>query len=147
MTIKGLYNGVKAMDVDLVINTAIDKSLPALVQENKKQLYAGFDKSGEKIKRKYRNNKYARVKFGMNPAPGLGTPDLFVTGAFFAGIDVEREGNDILRFGSTDEKGESLERKYDPFGLGGDYKKEFIGKSLRPNLNIEITKATGLKFN
>lgn len=145
MTITGLYNKVKSMDIDKVIDTAVDNSLVAMTAEQKKQLYAGFDKTGNKITRKYRNNKYARVKNSMNPLPGLGTPDLRLTGAFYSGIGIERQGS-VLHIESSDSKNDALESKYDPFGLGGAYKKEFIDKSLRPNLNSLITKATGLKF-
>ena len=82
----------------------------------------------------------------MNPLPGLGTPDLKVTGAFYSGIRVDYNSG-VLTTKSSDEKADELEKKYqDIYGLGGNFKKGFIKNSLRPALNKEITSLTGLKF-
>lgn len=146
MTIKGLYRKVEQIDNDKIIGNAFESTVDDLAEENKKQLFEGFDKTGEKISRKYSNNKYARVKNEMNPLPGLGVPDLKVTGAFYRGIRVDYQGGKLIT-ASSDEKGTDLEEKYaDIYGLGGEFKKEFIKNSLRPALNKEITAATGLKF-
>lgn len=146
LTIKGLQRKVAVFDTDQAIDQAFTKTTGDLADENRKQLYAGFDKNGKKITPKYRRYKYAAAKYEMNPLPGLGTPDLKVTGAFYRGITVEYESG-ILHTESTDKKGPMLEQKYeDIFGLGGAFKKEFIDKSLRPALNKEITAGIGLKF-
>lgn len=146
MTIRGLYNKVKKFDTQKAIDNAFESTVDELADQNKKQLFEGYDKTGEKIKRKYRSNKYARVKNEMNPLPGLGTPDLKVTGSFYRGIRVDYSGG-TLRTKSTDEKGDDLEAKYDNiYGLGGEFKKDFVNDSLRPALNSGITSAIGLKF-
>lgn len=146
-TIKGLYKRVKNFNPNKAIDEAFEQTVDELAEKNKEQLFEGKDKTGESISRRYRSQKYARVKSEMNPLPGLGVPDLKVTGAFYRGIRVDYQGG-VLKTTSTDEKGPELEAKYEGiFGLGGEFKKQFIKDSLRPALNAEITKATGLKFS
>lgn len=146
LTIHGLKRRFESLDTEKVINATMDKSLDALTEKNKEQMFAGFDKTGNKISPKYRKNKYARIKNEMNPTPGFGTPDLKVTGDFYAGMATVRDGNVLNEF-STDYKNEWLDEKYDPFGLGGDYKKEFMEETLHPNLISEANKTIGLKIN
>lgn len=134
------------MDISEVIQTAVSNTLDDLNEENKKQLFEGYDKTGEKITRKYRNNKYARVKNEMNPLPGLGVPDLKLTGAYYRGRKATLSG-DVITVTSSDEKAEELEAKYpDINGLGGQFKKEYQVNSLSPEINKGITAVTGLKF-
>lgn len=52
------------------------------------QLQAGIDGSGNKIAPTYASPYYAAKKNRMNAAPGIGVPDLFVTGAYYKGIGV-----------------------------------------------------------
>lgn len=145
-TIKSLSKKIQQLNTDAVIDTAFKQSTDELAVENKKQLFEGFDNTGEKIKRKYRSNKYARVKNQMNPLPGLGVPDLKVTGSFYNGIKVDYQSG-VLTTEPSDSKGADLEEKYSGiFGLGGKFKNEFINKTLRPAINTQITAATGLKF-
>ncbi len=68
----------------------------------------------------------------MNSNPGYGNPDLFVTGEFYAGIEAKVNGN-IISVDSVDEKGPALKEKYNPFGLGGPFKLDFINITYRPN--------------
>lgn len=53
-----------------------------------KQLQAGVDGTGRKIAPEYASKYYAAKKNKANSAPGLGVPDLFVTGAYYKGIGV-----------------------------------------------------------
>lgn len=49
---------------------------------NRKQLFEeGVDSEGNKLK-PYKRAKYARAKHAMNPLPGLGNPDDYLTGKF-----------------------------------------------------------------
>lgn len=146
LTLPALYNRVKNLNTDEVITDSFTESTTAFEEENRKQLFEGQAKTGE-ITKKYKNNKYARVKNEMNPLPGLGTPDLKVTGAFYRGIRVEVSG-ETLNIKSTDSKGPDLEAKYkDIFGLGGVYKKEFLDTTLRPKILKKISTLTGLPIN
>jgi hypothetical protein len=141
-TIKTIRKKFEALNTDDVLAKAFESSVDGFTAEQKKQLYAGLNKEGGRL-RKYRNNKYARVKNEMNPAPGLGNPDLFVTGAFYEGVEVKLAGQ-AIDIQSIDEKGPDLKEKYHPFGLGGDYRKEFIDNVYQPNFRKEVKKRTGL---
>ena len=121
ITLFDMMRRVKAMDIEKIVFDAMDANLTNMADENKKQLYAGLDKTGEKITPGYQRNKYARVKNEMNPLPGLGTRDLFATGKFYVGITFERQG-DVIQEKSSVSYAEFLE-KYKRFGLGGRFKK------------------------
>lgn len=146
MTMQELLRRAEKLDTDKVINEAFDESTEDFAEKNREQLFTGQTKAGGKITYKYRNNKYARVKNQMNPIPGLGTPDLKVTGSFYRGIRADVSG-DVIQVQSTDEKGKDLEAKYaDIFGLGGEFKSSFLNDGLGPRIQQKITTLVGLKF-
>jgi hypothetical protein len=70
------------------------------------------------------------AKNSMNPLPGLGVPDLKLTGAFYRGFQT-KVTPEAFSTSSTDEKNDALTAKYDPFGLDQESKSEYIEK-LRP---------------
>lgn len=145
-TIVSLNRKIQQLNIDKVINHAVENTLPDLIEINKDQLLHGMDKNGEKITPKYKRNKYARVKNEMNPLAGIGTPDLKVKGDYYKGLTAKLEGGTIVET-STDFKAEFLEPKYDDIhGLGGEYKKRYQDKNLRPAIGTEIEKTIGLKF-
>lgn len=146
LTISSLSEKFKALNTDKVIDESLNETKDEFKAINKSQLKSGFIKTGEKLKPSYRSKKYALAKNEMNPLPGLGNPDLFLTGAFYEGIDVE-VGKDVFDIISKDEKGPELENKYkDIFGLGGTFKSEYTKEKLAPALKKKISKFTGLKF-
>ena len=84
---------------------------------NRKQMYAGIRTDGEKIKPDYHNSNYAKYKQAKNPIPGLGTPDLFLTGKFYKTLDTELVGM-TMKVKTGVDYGEKLRNKYpDIFGL------------------------------
>jgi hypothetical protein len=110
------------------------------VEENKKQLFEGFNKAGNNLKT-YASADYAFYKYSRNPGPGLGNPDLYDTGAFYQGIQAIVSSGTIS-IGSTDPKEPELLAKYPGiFGLGGKFKREFIANKLRPVYMSEVRKA------
>lgn len=147
LTISKLLSNFKALDTDDVIDNSLKETMPAFEREQKEQLTSGLNNKGNKIAPKYRSKKYAAGKASLNPLPGLGTPDLKRTGAFYAGIDAE-VGNGVIDIISKDEKGPALESKYpNIFGLGSSYKKEYLDRDLRPLVHKKITNFIGLKFS
>lgn len=84
----------------------------------------------------------SRVVYGYPDEP----IKLKKTGAFQAAIEVKIEGGTI-NTDSTDEKSEKLKRRYgeEIFGLGGDYKREYNKKHLRPAIVQAVKKRLGLK--
>lgn len=95
-----------------------------LTDLNRKQLKEGQNKEGRTLN-KYRSSSYAKRKNEMNPAPGLGNPDLYLTGAFQSSFVVDVRGDDVV-FSAGDSKAPALEAKYGPaiFGLTDESKTE-----------------------
>ena len=129
------------MDVKQASYEAVVQTKEVITDLQKEQMYQGLNSEGKKIGR-YRNNKYARAKFDMNPLPGLGIPDLKLTGAFYAGFKTEVTP-EIFITSSTDEKNADLTAKYDPFGLDQESKTEYADKlkpvftkNVRDKLNV-----------
>jgi hypothetical protein len=147
MTIVSLSEKFNQIDTDKIIQESLVETTPQFETSQKDQLYHGKTKTGAPIRPRYRNPKYAAGKAAINPLPGLGVPDLKLTGDFYSGIDVE-VGNDVFDIISEDEKGPALENKYpNIFGLGTTYKSDYLTKGLGPVVRRKITDFTGLKFS
>lgn len=140
MTIVGLYNRVKAVDTDKVINDAFQNSKSDLEDINRERMNDGVRADGSIMP----NYSYISQKVYGYPNSPI---KLLATGAFQRAIKVEVNAA-IVKTDSTDEKSPMLKARYgeEIFGTGGDYKKQFLDESLRPNFNKEISAATGLKF-
>lgn len=146
LTIAALTQKFKALNTGNIIHESFIETKEAFEQLNKEQLRAGKTNTGDEIAPRYRSNKYAIAKNEINPLPGLGTPDLRLTGAFYAGIDAE-PGKDVIDIISKDEKGPALENKYSGiFGLGTTFKKQYLEDELAPAVQEKINLVTGLKF-
>lgn len=143
-TARALYRRAQKVDIDSAIQDAFLQNKEYFEEQNRKQLTAGFDKQGARLRR-YRSPKYARVKNAVNPLPGLGNPDLKVTGAFHRGIHIARFTPTALTLTSTNSKAENLLKSYpNVLGLGGTYKKDFINTRLRPAFIRNVRKPIGL---
>ena len=143
-TVLQLRERIRSMDIDVISQNSIEETKDEIVKKQKEQLLQGLNAKGEKIGR-YRSNKYARAKNQMNPLPGLGVPDLKLTGAFHAGINVTIN-TETFKTESTDSKGPDLEAKYgnEILGLNEESKDEYVKESLRPEFLKRIRKITGL---
>lgn len=116
MTIGGFLRSVKALNTDAAVDDAIEQTKEKVVELNRSQLLRGENKDGDRLG-KYRNPAYARMKAAMNPLAG-GSVDLKLTGGFQREMFVDQR-RDALVLGSTDEKTQSLLRRYPgAFGLG-----------------------------
>lgn len=146
LTITSLAQKFQQLDTDKIVQESFEETKEDFKQSQKEQLKAGKTKTGQGITPRYRSPKYARVKHEMNPLPGFGTPDLYLTGAFSQGLNVEFS-SDTIDIISTDEKGPDLEHKYrDIFGLGTTFKKNYLESSLAPLVREKISTFTGLSF-
>ena len=139
-SIRAFAQKVEALNIDTALQTAFTANEREIADQNRKQLYAGFDKKGQRLK-KYRNSKYARVKNQMNPVPGLGNPDFFLTGAFQRAISVQVQGGTIRTLMNDSKSDDLLKRDPDIIGLGGEFKKELIDTKLRPAFLAEVKKS------
>jgi hypothetical protein len=130
-TVNAMIGRMKALDVKAVSFNSVVETKETITEIQKEQMYQGFNGSGKKIGR-YRSYKYARAKNSMNPLPGLGVPDLKLTGAFYSGFKTEVTP-ETFKTTSTDPKNDELTAKYDPFGLDKESKAEYAVK-LKPVL-------------
>ena len=147
LTISALKSKFETLDTNKIIQESLVETMPDFENANRDQLRGGINNKGESISPRYKTQSYADFKQGLNELPGNGVPDLFVTGAFYAGINAE-PGNDAIEIFSKDSKDPELENKYpDIFGLGNNFKNEYLQHSLKPTVQEKITTFTGLRFS
>ena len=115
-TIKQLRDSYRKIKVQEQVQQALRVTQRSYIALLKAQLYAGFNvygrKMGEEPYGAYVLPAYAIEKERMNPLPGLGNPDLFLTGAFYDGIKTYPQ--EILEIGKDRGGGGEAER-------GGDH--------------------------
>ena len=98
-------------------------------------VFTGKGSDGKTLKR-YRNQDYAVYKHGLNPYPGLGVPDLKLTGAFLRNLKVVILTNRQYEIISTDAKYQDLLDKYGDTMLGLNkvsivqYKEQYFNEAL-----------------
>ena len=137
---------VEAIDLQAIGVAIIVDSKPELLQLNKDQLMnEGVDKNKRKLK-SYSSNSYAVRKNRMNPFPGLGTPDLYLTGSFQDGFTLRINSKSTFDIYSTNSKNNDLTKKYgkDIFGLTEDSKTEYQREIMQPELVKNVRKAMRL---
>ena len=97
--------------------TIVSEIQELILNYNRGRLLKGQDAQGQKITPDYSRVKYARAKNQMNQLPGIGTPDLKVTGKFYAEFYLTSQNGKFEIF-SSDWKSKALSNKYgDIFGL------------------------------
>ena len=146
LTITSLLQKFQTIETEAIIQDSFNDTQYQfeLIQQN--QLIAGKTNTGDPISPPYKNEKYSTKKNAMNPLPGPGIPDLFLTGSFSKQINAIPEGDRILIF-SNDEKAPVLEDKYkNIFGLGTNFKIQYLNENLGPSLREKITNFIGLQF-
>ena len=163
-TILQSMSALKSLNIRQMAIEAIEKNLRDMVSLNQSQLYEGKTTSGKRFRKyaKYKTadgREYADMKNQMNPRPGLGNPDLNLTGAFYRAIFAELEGDNFI-MDSTDEKSGLLQSMYDgnsPGQLSADGEASNIFGLTRENWELfrdkcredfckEFEKRTGLIF-
>ena len=141
-TIKALYRRAQALNIDQVIETALDETVDKgefFEDQLRKQLTAGFDKTGARL-RPYKSRAYAAKKHSQNPLPGYGNPDYRLSGRTHRGLHAESTREFITVRSPTHYFKFLLKRDPGAFSLGGQYKKDFIDQRLRPTLFTHIRK-------
>jgi hypothetical protein len=105
----------------LAFEVVVDKEQAIKDLQTTQLAFTGLNRKGRKL-RKYRSRAYAIFKNKMNPYPGLGTPDLKLTGSFLRRLELGFASNKEFVIYSTDEKFEALKEKYgeDFLGLNKD---------------------------
>jgi hypothetical protein len=120
----------------------IQAQLPSLIEQvgdeavayNQQQLYrSSVDRFGKSLT-KYTSLSYALKKYQRNPLPGLGRPDLNLTGTLYRGMYLKVDRKSFY-LGSYDAKESKVERKYgkDIWGLTRESKGR-LSRDVRPLL-------------
>lgn len=146
-TIPELLQAVQALNINQEAVRSIEATAGMIVEFNRDQLKRGFNARDLRIGPRYRNGQYALMKNEQNPEPGLGIPDLILTGAFTDAIGVEVMEDEYEVF-STDAKAPQLEEKYNYIlGLGPKKLEQYTTEHVRPVFQERITEVTGLEFD
>ena len=123
---------------------AIQDTETEFIKLNVEQLESGFDSKKKRL-RKYRSPQYAQLKNQQNALPGLGNPDLILTGAFTGSFNLNVAAENYTIF-ATDYKANDLTKKYgdDIFGLGETQNEYYSQNVVFPVMMETITTMTGL---
>jgi hypothetical protein len=126
-------------DLPRIAEASIEAVKQDYVEAQKFQLEQGSASDGGTF-RKYQSAAYARKKNQMNPAPGLGNPDLKYTGAFYRGITATI-ANGKIKVQSSDKKAQELEAKYGKdkiFGLNPEEMQDFTQLKVKPEFSKQV---------
>lgn len=147
MTIQGLLDKVKTVNLREEVPVIIKRTSAELILFNQLQLYTkGQDSLGSKLA-PYKSIAYAHKKEAMNPQPGYGNPDGKLTGEFYQGFYVEADQK-VFGVDSKDGKSDKLKKQYGDtiFGLDQENKKKYSLGPVFNGVRKYITFKTGLVF-
>jgi hypothetical protein len=138
-TIKAFNDRLQAFDTEKVLMDVFMEANAIVIEKNLDQLQEGKDKNGNTFK-KYSMQDYAEYKHELNPKAGMGNPDLKLTGNFWQGFVLNKEGATGYKIKSTDSKAGDLESKYgeDIYGLSDPKRDEFVSETYRPKLAAKV---------
>jgi signal peptidase I len=147
MTINFLYDKIKALDINKISVDSLNETNRERETLNIEQINQGFRADGTPILPSYTQYTIQIKRAKGQPYDRVTLQD---TGDFYRGIKSSAAGNSIVT-DSTDSKTAKLKKKYETargklFGLGKEFKAEYIEKDLRPVFNQKIQVATGLKI-
>lgn len=155
-----LTDRIEALDIKATIVTSVQQTSYEIISFNSEQLNSGIRSDGLTLKPydpklkyygkeypQYRKEYYEQFKNSLNPNPGLGNPDLFLTGEFYKGIGVVVNANsNSFTVSSSSEKAKRLELRYGSqiYGLTKENKTKYAIDVLQPTLNTNIKNQLGL---
>lgn len=146
-TIRKMLTGVKSIKLKEQLPIIIRNTSGEILSLNRFQLYnQSVDKQGDPLQL-YGSLSYALEKNRMNPAPGFGRPDLYLTGSFQRAMYVE-VNDTFIKVWSRDRKTDQLVTKYtqDIFGMTPASKSQYAQKTVFPQIKNHITAKSGLLF-
>lgn len=123
-------------EVDKQITNILNANKSYLIELNTSQLVEGKDSHGDSMGTTipYRSAKYATYKHQINPLPGLGVPDLRLTGDYWDSIRAIIKARQVQMI-ATDSKASQLAR-YEAIGLAPESYPE-VSNLLRRKLNFK----------
>lgn len=129
-----------------IVVMCVEQSQYEILAFNRGKLYEGRNRYGQPISPQYQSGEYAEAKQDHNPKPGLGVPDLYVTGEFYNGMFMVVNASQYsFTIESKDEKATKLEVKYkDIFGIAPEDNGYLANEILKPKIVKEMVKQLGL---
>lgn len=132
-TIANLLRAVRVQDQRNEALQAMADTRDNYLQYQKHQLFTGFDSKEQRLL-PYASKTYAEKKAAMNPLPGFGNPDFYLTGEFYRSFraDIDNEGFRLYATDPDQDKVSFLERR-DPniWTLAPNAMKDYI-TDLKP---------------
>lgn len=157
-TISALYTRIKSLDINKISVDSLSETKERLVEWNKEQMLEGKNRFGNDLP-SYLTDPYFKTpesalrysqwkdKITPNPKRKSGIMNFYIVGSFHNSITAAITGGSIKY--DAPFLGREIESKYgdEMYGLGGEIKKEYISKDLRPVFNKKIEQVTGLKLS
>lgn len=148
MTARGLIRKLEAINVASIVVESVEDTEKDFIEANTTgQLLFGIDKNDQRITPGYKSKYYAKKKALINPLPGLGTPDLKVSGNFYdkMRIKVNRENIEIS---SGVDYAKRLEENYGDsiYGLNDKQRPAYIFGPFFNAFKNKFESFTGLKL-
>jgi hypothetical protein len=154
-----MLNIFKAMNITDIAEEVLNKTSPVALEANKDQLFDGKLSTGEDISPTYLEDPYFKSKESAqrysdwkdaitpNNRRKKGVPNLFINGAFYQSIEVQAKGGGLL-YHSSFYAASDIESKFSDnvYGLGGEYRDEYLDNNLVPKWQQRIESETGLMF-
>jgi len=138
MRLNQIIQKLQNLNVEAIAIQALEMNTEQMENLNREQLLMGLNSGDEQLNPTYASMSYASMKQQMNSTPGLGNPDLKLTGAFHNSIKYQVMGNSVV---SSADDPNGLESKYtDSFGtplmLGSMAKHELKELHLKKSVKI-----------
>ena len=140
--LSGLNFGQEA--IDAIIETEDDY----LQLNTEQQLQYGTDNTGNSIQPTYKNKYYAKKKNIMNPLPGMGVPDLKVSGEFYKQLKFADVDKQHIEIASDVDYAKYIEKNYGTaiYGLDNNNRPRYTFGAFFETLKLKIETITGLTF-
>lgn len=142
-----LLDRLDKTEIQPIIILCLNESQYEILAFNRGQLYAGQDNKGSLQSPIYAEERYAIHKEEENPVPGLGIPDLFVTGEYYNSLKltVNQSQYNFTIFSEGVDYAAKLEAKWNKsYGLDPENTSYFANEILQPKIVIELKTQLGL---
>jgi hypothetical protein len=142
-----LLDRLDRVDIKPVIFLCLEQSQYEWLGLNRGQLHDGQDNTGSLQHPLYAVERYAIGKAELNPVPGLGVPDFFVSGDYYNSIQVKvlRGEYSIYTYSTGVDYSAKIEAKWPRnYGLDPTNKAFFANEILKPKIVMELKKELGL---
>lgn len=141
-----MLDDLEALNLGEIVEDAIQEKKQNYLKVNLDQLYEGLNSDGQKIQPKYRSQKYAKAKAEMNPLPGEGTPDFYLTGELYRQSTIEVEGGDLVEQSGVP-YAKDLEDRWGEdqiWGLDDENHDQWVNEELRDAILERVSELTGI---